>query len=73
MLNIHEHYKSFFCNTFFNAYIIVKSKFYYTMNTFSMKYFVVTITIFYDVKNKWRANIQSGLTHKSGVKTGRVA
>ena len=22
---------------------------------------------------KWRANIQSGLTHKSGVKTGRVA
>ena len=21
----------------------------------------------------WRANIQSGLTHKSGVKTGRVA
>ena len=23
--------------------------------------------------NKWRANIQSGLTHKSGVKTGRVA
>ena len=23
--------------------------------------------------NNWRANIQSGLTHKSGVKTGRVA
>ena len=23
--------------------------------------------------DKWRANIQSGLTHKSGVKTGRVA
>ena len=22
--------------------------------------------------NKWRANMQSGLTHKSGVKTGRV-
>ena len=23
--------------------------------------------------SNWRANIQSGLTHKSGVKTGRVA
>ena len=23
--------------------------------------------------DSWRANIQSGLTHKSGVKTGRVA
>ena len=26
-----------------------------------------------DLTNNWRANIQSGLTHKSGVKTGRVA
>ena len=25
------------------------------------------------VTYNWRANIQSGLTHKSGVKTGRVA
>ena len=26
-----------------------------------------------ELDNNWRANIQSGLTHKSGVKTGRVA
>ena len=43
------------------------------IGVYLFKVYSIIIKIFWILPDNWRANIQSGLTHKSGVKTGRVA